>query len=57
MTNTYTPPTFNQEDIPGWKTYLKQEGFVVLRNILPSETREEYFLGKTNQHGLLKIYL
>jgi hypothetical protein len=42
MANTYTPPTFNQHDTAGWKTYLEQEGFVVLKNVLPGETKEEY---------------
>ena len=57
--------TSSKENLP------EKEGFVVLKNILTSEIKEEYlelfksgwcqvskgFSGKINLHGLLRIYL
>jgi hypothetical protein len=42
MSETYTPPTFNQDNIQGWKSYLDKKGYVVLRDILTFENKENY---------------
>lgn len=43
MSDTHTPPTFEQEDVHSWKTFLDTNGFVVLRNVLNPETKQKYF--------------
>ena len=42
--STHTPPTFNQDDTQRWKSYLDTHGYVVLNNILPSETKETFMV-------------
>ena len=42
--STHTPPTFNQDDTQRWKSFLDIHGYVVLNNILPSETKETFMV-------------
>lgn len=39
---THTPPTFSSSDSVKWKSYLEEEGYVVLHNILTPEKKTEY---------------
>ena len=68
MSKTYTPPTFSQDDIQGWKSYLDKKGYVVPRDILTFENKENILKhskgngvklrmdsrGMTHLHGFLK---
>ena len=40
---TYTPPLFKTEEVANWKSYFDQEGYVVLKNILPEDDRVKSF--------------
>ena len=37
---THTPPTFSSSDSVKWKSYLEEEGYVVLHNILTPKRKQ-----------------